>query len=60
MDVAEAAGLALIGSGVAAIFLSFFGCGDSEVGKWLIVSGIALIGGYAYGLYRYMRENLSI
>ena len=49
-SIVEYCGAGLIGAGIAMCFTSSAGVGDMETARYLIASGIALIGGYAYGL----------
>ena len=48
----EYCGIGLVGAGIAMCFTSSIGIGDIETAKYLIASGIGLMGGYAYGVYR--------
>ena len=50
--LAEAAGLLLLIAGVILLFTSKIGYGDPETGRYLISSGLILLGAYYYGYYR--------
>ena len=42
----------LVAGGVVMGFTSSLGIGDVETAKFMIVTGVSLLGGYAYGMYR--------
>ena len=52
MTLAEIAGLILLLAGIAMLFTSKLGYGDPETAKYLISSGLVLLGAYYYGYYR--------
>ena len=52
MTLAEIAGLILLLAGIAMLFTTKIGYGDPETAKYLISSGLILLGAYYYGYYR--------
>lgn len=51
MGLAEVAALALVVAGIVMMFTSSFGVGDQESARFMVSSGLILLGAYYYGLY---------
>ena len=51
-STAEIAGLLILIAGIIMSFTSKLGYGDPETAKYLISSGLVLLGAYYYGYYK--------